>query len=137
MTNAGANFDSNAFEQQVLEAVEDIMGPRERVVRKKTGKRKASGDSRRTRKGVSDTKLNILHGNAQVYLKKKEISRYVCAGLRGVTKDVTSIAKALVVILVPLSIAGKITIPMDPYGFAMIAYVIWKFGVEAFCADKK
>jgi hypothetical protein len=43
-------------------------------------------------------------------------------------------AKTLIRMLVPLSLIGAVPVPLDPYMYAMLAFLISTFGVEALCA---
>jgi hypothetical protein len=133
-------FDIAAFQRQVLRAVADIRVSRESRVPKKMAAKKKTRASEKvtisTRRHVTEEKKRLLYVNAQHFLKNRKVRRILCAALKGFDKDITSVAKKLVIVLVPLSLAGTIAMPLDPYVYGMLAYVVCKFGLAAICGDK-
>jgi hypothetical protein len=70
---------------------------------------------------------------AAAILKERKVLDIICPGLRGVSNDLTSLAKWLTPGLFPLAIAG--TIPMNPLIFAGVAVLIVHFGINIICPD--
>jgi hypothetical protein len=59
----------------------------------------------------------------------------LCAGLRSTGNDAFETSKIVVGVLVPLIIAGTLTIPLSPVLFAFVSLVLARSGVAGFCAD--
>lgn len=72
---------------------------------------------------------------AEALIKKNDIRDYICAALKSGADDVFSIAKVIIPILLPLSMAGTITVPPDTLSYAAIALVVSKMGIAALCVD--
>ncbi len=78
-------------------------------------------------------KLN-LSNNATVFTGTRILSHpTICAALKSGVDDVFSIAKVVIPILLPLSMAGTITVPPDTLSYATIALVISKMDVATLC----
>lgn len=65
----------------------------------------------------------------------KAIRESCCPSLKLVSDDAFEIAKAIAPILVPLSLAGTIAVPVQPMLFAWIGLVIARLGVKNICED--
>jgi hypothetical protein len=63
------------------------------------------------------------------------VRQRICAALTSGTGDAFDVGKILVPVLVPLSLAGTIAVPLTPIVTAAIALVIARMGVAAFCKD--
>ncbi len=70
---------------------------------------------------------------AEALVKKNDIRDYICAALTSGADDVFSIAKVLIPILLPLSLAGTIKVPPDTLSYAAVALVISKMGIATLC----
>ena len=129
------------FQSEVLSALTDITTFTRSATKKKVAKKKASKTKqkkeKKEKKGISESKKMILHSNAQHYIKDNKLLEYLCPALKGLTGDVTEVAKNLTIALVPLSISGAISVPLDPYIYAMLAFVVCKSGVDSLCKDYK
>jgi hypothetical protein len=64
---------------------------------------------------------------------KEDIRKYLCPALKSVSDDAFEIAKVITPILLSLSLAGTIVLPLAPMLFANLAVVISKMGVAALC----
>jgi hypothetical protein len=75
---------------------------------------------------------------AEEYVAKASIKQLICQVLRPVqllANDVFEIAKQVTPVLAAAVVAGTLTIPLDPWLFAWIAVLIYRAGVNTFCAD--
>jgi len=72
---------------------------------------------------------------AKKLVAKKEIKKYLCAALKSVSDDVFEISKVITPILLSLSIAGTISIPLSPLLYASMAILISKMGIAMLCAE--
>ncbi len=66
---------------------------------------------------------------------KKDVRKYLCPILQSASKDANDIAKLITPILVPLILAGTLTIPLEPIIFAHLAMIIARMGVASMCDD--
>lgn len=123
------------FEREVLLALEDISSSRGVLVAKKAAakNRVVKTEPNKKQKRISKARETLLYLNAQRYVRDKKILKYLCPALKSLTGDATEVAKTITVALVPLSISGAIDIPLDPYVYAMLAFVVFKSGVEVLC----
>jgi 7-cyano-7-deazaguanine synthase in queuosine biosynthesis len=71
---------------------------------------------------------------AEKLVSQKDIGQYLCPALQTVADDAFDIAKVVTPILVPMVLAGTISIPLNPLFFATIALVIARMGVASLCA---
>ena len=105
----------------------------------------ARPESRRRTKGhivkrlgrATGSEIRALHREAKRLLEDVNFLRHICAGLRGVNKELRTTAKTLIRVLVPLAAIGAVSVPLDPYLYAMLAYLVSTLGVEALCAKIK
>lgn len=77
---------------------------------------------------------------AEKLVSRKDIRKYLCPVLKSVSDDAFEIAKLITPILLSLSLAGTVAIPLSPILFANLAIVISKTGIAALCVgynDKK
>lgn len=84
------------------------------------------------------TKLVETRKNIQAayeFLMRQDIKPYICPVLKSLTNDVCDIGKTLVPVLVPLALAGTISIPLDPIFFGILALMITKAGISTICPD--
>jgi hypothetical protein len=72
--------------------------------------------------------------DAQKLVAQKKVKHRICPALQKITDDVFEITKVIVPILVPLSIAGTIAIPLNPVFFASIAIVLCRCGIASYCS---
>jgi hypothetical protein len=91
----------------------------------------------RVQKKLTENQKIELHSNAANLIKDRKLLKYICPALQGLTGDIAEVAKSLTIALVPLSLAGAITVPLNPYLYAMLAFVICKSGIEALCKNYK
>lgn len=71
---------------------------------------------------------------AEKLVSRKDIRQHLCPALQTVADDAFDIAKVVTPILVPMVLAGTISIPLNPLFFATIALVIARMGVASLCA---
>jgi hypothetical protein len=70
---------------------------------------------------------------AHEIVHQPDVRHRLCAALASGTGDMFDIGKTLVPVLIPLSLAGAIAVPVTPIVIAAIALVIARMGVGAFC----
>jgi hypothetical protein len=81
--------------------------------------------------------MDLLYQRAMALLKQDiELRKSLCAGLKGAANDLTDVAKNLTYVLVPLSLAGTVNVPLDPALYAMLAFIVVKFGINAICSGE-
>lgn len=71
--------------------------------------------------------------DAKSLLLRPSILKHLCPALRTVSGDVFEISKVLVGVLVPLSVAGAISMPWNPLVIAAGAFLILRAGITAIC----
>jgi hypothetical protein len=71
---------------------------------------------------------------AEKLVSRKDIRQHLCPALQTVADDAFDLAKVVTPILVPMVLAGTISIPPNPLFFAAIALAIAGMGVAALCA---
>jgi hypothetical protein len=69
--------------------------------------------------------------------EQPQIRLRICEALKSVNEDVKDLAKILCAALVPLSLAGTLTLPLTPLLFLGIGLVVWRAGTNGFCAGIK
>lgn len=88
-------------------------------------------------------RTKILHKEKQeeqqilatkMLITEKILTR-VCPALQSFSGDSHDIAKIIVPILIPLVLAGTLTIPLQPLIFSYIAILISRMGVASLCAN--
>lgn len=132
-------FDEQGFQLAVLGELEKIraVGGRSGVARgrKRAAKKgTTASEARRKRLEAQRARVQLYFKRAQSLIESdRKLRTMLCAGLATVTEDLTDIAKNVTYILVPLSLAGTVAVPLDPALFAMLAFVIWRAGVSAIC----
>ena len=146
-----ADFDIKEFESQAMVALDDITTfPRasmKRHAKRKAAKKKSAkkhGARKRSQKattasrllGVSQERKRFFYIKAQSWLKDNRLLKIVCPGLKGISQNMTEVLKQLIVLLIPLSLAKAVVVPLDPYAYAMLAFVISKFGVDILCGQQ-
>ena len=76
-------------------------------------------------------------GNVEVRaaIEDGTIKKYLCPVMKSLSGDLFEITKVGIPILVSLSLAGAISISLNPVLFAGVFIVIARMGVAAYCAD--
>lgn len=72
---------------------------------------------------------------ASQLLKPVSVKRRVCEALRSVGHDAFDISKVLTPALLALSVAGKLTVAINPLVVAFLALVLARMGVAVLCAE--
>ncbi len=70
----------------------------------------------------------------KILITEKILTR-ICPALQSISNASHDIAKIIVPILIPLVLAGTLTIPLQPLIFSYIAILISRMGVASLCAD--
>lgn len=73
--------------------------------------------------------------DAHQIIQQPNVRQRLCAALLSGTGDAFDIGKTLVPILIPLSLAGTIAVPVTPVVVAAVALTIARMGVGAFCTE--
>jgi hypothetical protein len=79
----------------------------------------------------------ILDTSAAEIVSRKDMRQHLCPALQSVSNDAFDIAKVSTPVLASLSLAGVLTIPLNPVLFAVIALLIARMGIASFCVDYK
>lgn len=82
-------------------------------------------------------RLQISEKKAKELLSQKDVLSRLCPVLQTGSGDVFTIANTVAQVLVPLVIAGVLSIPLTPILFASIALLITRMGISVLCADIK
>ena len=77
--------------------------------------------------------LKDVEKNQKELMTNAKILRYLCPALKSATGDAFDIAKIIIGVLVPLTIAGTITITISPWLIGFIALTISRMGIRAIC----
>lgn len=81
-------------------------------------------------------RLSIVAKQAEEIVEDISVKSYLCPALQSVSDDAFEIAKIIIPILVSLSLAKTITVPLDSLLFALIPLSIARMGIASLC-DKK
>jgi len=68
-------------------------------------------------------------------LSRDDVKRIFCTSLGTITDDAFEIAKAMVPVLVPLSLSGVLTIPVQAWLYACMGVTIARIGVRNICRE--
>jgi len=142
--NMEVNLDK--FQSEVLVALKDLttfnrsIEPQHnnQVFNNFLAKKKAiSSSAAKSKKvmGLPDSEKKKLHTKAQNILNDGSVLKYLCPALKELTGDITDVAKNLTIALVPLSLTDVLAIPLDPYLYAMLAFIIGKSGISSLCQN--
>lgn len=71
----------------------------------------------------------------QLLQRKAILQKYICPALKRASNDSFDIAKALIPVLVALSLAGTIVISLNPVFVALLSLMIARMGVSSICGD--
>lgn len=66
-----------------------------------------------------------------------DLRRVLCPALKSMSSDAHDIAKIITPIIVPLVLAGALSIPLQPFVFAYLAIFISRMGIATLCNDDK
>jgi hypothetical protein len=72
---------------------------------------------------------------AKEVLSQPDVKRIFCRSVGTFTGDAFEIAKAMVPVLVPLSLSGVLTIPVQAWLYAWMGVCIARIGVQNICKD--
>lgn len=132
--------DIAKFEKECLEALSVITAPTYASSRKVAATRSRTTDSSVSKRPRKDTitqeRKDSLYRQANNYLKNSEVLKLLCPGLKGIEGTITDVLKKLITILIPASAASLVVIPVDPYLYAMLAFVVVKFGIDTICPKR-
>lgn len=64
------------------------------------------------------------------------VRQYLCPALKSASNDAFDIAKTMTPVLAALSLAGVITLSLNPLIFAALSLLIARMGIATLCADK-
>ena len=78
-------------------------------------------------------RLSIVAKQAEEIVENRSIKSYLCPALQCVSDDAFEIAKIIIPILVSLSLAKTITVPLDSLLFALIPLSIARMGIASLC----
>jgi hypothetical protein len=85
---------------------------------------------------INEPELRHVEAQAKEDLAKPFVKRALCAALKATTNNIREVAKVVCAVLLPLSLAGTITLTATPLAFAVVAVILFDGGVAAFCADQ-
>jgi hypothetical protein len=85
---------------------------------------------------AAEVDIRVLLETSREIVKTPAIKDRLCAGLKSISKDLTETSKLVVGILLPLSLASKSTIPLNPMIFAGISLFIFNAGINSICRDE-
>ena len=131
--------DSLEFETQALVALEDfttLYRSAPGKARKVTGPKKVPTELKPRKRGISESRKRLYHTNARVWLRDSRVLSVLCPALKSLSADMRSSLKALIKLLLPLSIAGVIAIPVDPYAYAALAVVVSSVALDTICSQQ-
>jgi len=77
--------------------------------------------------------IKILLEQSKERIEDKSIKARLCAALKSTTNDLIEIAKVVIAVLLPLSLAPHLLIPTIPIIYAGISLVIYNAGVKSLC----
>jgi hypothetical protein len=155
MADAGANFDIQGFQREVIAAVRDVelFDERSKTKVRPRARGRFPGPPRTRfvdyspryrlepkqpkRSALNKQREKELKATARAYLRRKSFRELLCRELKGIKGPAWWISRRLVVILVPLSLVGAISIPLDAYLFAMIAILVAKVGIDSLCDHER
>ena len=84
---------------------------------------------------VDQSKLAQASDLAKNEIFKPFVKEALCAALKATSNNIRDVARVVAATLLPLSIAGTISLPATPLAFAAAAVILFDIGVAAFCAD--
>lgn len=69
-------------------------------------------------------------------LAKQAVKAALCAALKSATNNIRGVSQVVVATLLPLALAGTISVPLTPLALAAAAVIVFDAGVAAFCSDE-
>lgn len=115
------NIDSDSFQEQVIKAVE-IISFSENLDQSQV---RAFSD------GFEETKRE-----AEEIVEKGNVKNIICEAIKSPVDDVVELAQQITPALVGAILAESILIPLNPIIFGWIALLIFKMGINAYCATR-
>lgn len=83
---------------------------------------------------IEQKRMLVSEEKAKNIIKKKTVMEKICPALNTVSNDMIEIAKTTTPVIVGLSAAGTITIPLVPVLFASISLYIFRVGISSLCS---
>ena len=137
----GRGMTYEAFVEQVLLEVTEITEVLP-FADSSGGRRAVKGRAKKKKKDPAREKkrrrLRAVYRNydaALNYSQDPKVKKAICAGLLSLTGDFADVAKTMVVLLYPMSLTGVISVPLTPAIYAALAWLVFKSGAHAYCAD--
>lgn len=87
-------------------------------------------------KEVDQHKLHEAVQLAKKELRKANVKNLVCAALKSASTNIRDVAKIVGAALLPLSIAGTISLPITPLFYAAAALIVFDIGVNTYCRKR-
>lgn len=84
---------------------------------------------------VNDVK--DLFEYSQEVVQKNEVMDKLCPALKSISDDLKEISKVVVGVLLPLSLAPNLLIPLNPIIYSGIALIVFRAGVSSICEEYK
>lgn len=85
--------------------------------------------------GVDQDALEKVEAIARRELQQQKVKSALCAVLRSTRDDLRSVAQVVAAALLPLTLAGTISLPATPLALAAAALIVFNAGVARYCED--
>lgn len=86
---------------------------------------------------LEQRRLQAAQRKAKELLARRDILEYLCPTLKVGADDAFTMSNTIAQILVPLAIAGSLSIPLVPTLFASMALLISRIGIANLCKEKQ